>query len=454
MPKPMNGHPSPPVRARSVGRRCLVAIAPALLTACSADVVSLGEREEENAVPSNSRCQASTTLEGSVRVESQEQLDALEGCEVITGDLDIVAFPAASFRSLHALTRVDGHVQVGGHTPEPPGDGRSAGEWVFSEDYEVYQASIVDWLPSLEGLEHLERVGALSIAAPVSSLLPLSGLRHIDTGSLEVSSDGLASLAGLEAVRGVDSLYVDGAELRDISAVRLQEVMLRLAIHAPIAELDASELKYADWIELMYTELEDLDALENLQDAGAVHIIGNLRLRHMEGLNRLRNVHELAVQDNDQLEHMGDFASLVTLDSLDIQDNVELTQLPSFPSYRLGEAAVADPEGGPEWLYFGNIQQISLSGNDSLRRFAMPDRWRAVTFVRISGTSLEAVDFVNVRSIGTLIIDGNPLLTDVNLGALASVPDLRIESNHALSPTAFDGVQTVQRQIAGNAPVP
>jgi hypothetical protein len=42
----------------------------------------------------------------------------------------------------------------------------------------------------------------------------------------------------------------------------------------------------------------------------------------------------------------------------------------------------------------------------------------------------------------------------VTLGALASVPDLRIESNHALSPSAFDGVQTVQSPIAGNAPAP
>jgi len=442
------------VRTGGIRRVYVAALAPSLLAACSGDVVSLGERQDEIAVPPHSRCQTSTTLEGPVRIESQEQLDTLEGCEIIAGDLDIVAFPTASLRSLHALTRVEGRVKIGGYIPVRPTDGERPVEESLHGDRAAYEASIVSWLPSLEGLEQLETVGSLAITAPVRSLQPLSGLRRIDTRFLNVSSPVLESLAGLEAIGELEHLGVQGGKLRDISAVRLSEEMESLSVHAPILALDASALREAEHISLAYTELEDLDTFENLGSVDSLTIVSNARLRNVDGLGNVRYIVDLTVAENGQLESLGGaFPLLYWLRTLQIGDNPILTELPSFPSFDDG-TGLPVPDDGPEWRSFINMEFISLHGNDRLQHFTMPAKWRTATTVAISGTLLETIDFANMQSIGTLIVEANPLLSGVNLGALSSVAFLDLNSNDVLSPTVFDGVSTVERNIARNAPAP
>lgn len=442
-------------RARSLARAGRAAlgyvgvIAPGLLAGCSGDVINLGERDNELAAPPHSRCQSSSTLEGSVMIDNQEELDALEGCEVIAGNLDIVAFPSASLRSLHALKTVEGYVRVGGHNPIERGYDGSSGNWV--SDFEAYEASIVGWLPSLEGLEQLDTVDSLSVVAPVSSLEPLSALRRINGGHLEVSSDVLETLAGLEGIRGFDSLVVGGAELRDISAIHLPETMDSLLIHAPITVLDVNDLKSALRIDLAGTELADLDAFSNVETVGDVSIQGNPRLRHLDGFNAVRTIRALSVQENGALERLCDFTSLFSLESLQIEDNDNLTVLPSFPAYYEGYLGDLTPATNEP---IANVEHIELRGNERLRQLLIPAAWKVVDEVQLIDTQLDAIDFVNLQSVGTLVVTRNPLLSEVNLGALSGVAYLEVTNNHALAPTAFDGVRTLESHIHENAPTP
>src|SRR5262245_14930603 len=112
MPESQNHRPRALARPRRV-ELGVAAVTSALLAACSGDVITLGEEHGTTPVPPHSRCQGSTTLEGPIKVEDQEQLDALEGCEVIAGDLEIVAFLGAHLRSLHALRQVEGDFALG-----------------------------------------------------------------------------------------------------------------------------------------------------------------------------------------------------------------------------------------------------------------------------------------------------------------------------------------------------
>jgi hypothetical protein len=422
----------------------VTAVAPCLLLACAGDVINLGEQDGERAVPPRSRCQSAS---GSTRVETQEQLDALEGCQVIAGDLDIVAFPGASLRSLYALRSVEGHLVVGGHTPvRPPDDERPLQEWL--EEVGLYEQSIVGWLPSLEGLEHLEAVDSLSVTAPVSSLLPLSGLRRINTGSLGIQSDVLPSLAGLENVRGFDSLGVVGIELRDISAVTLPETMRGLHIRAPIATLKAEALRSADRIDLVGTELADLDALEGLEGVGVLSIMSNPGLRDMDGLNAVRTIGELYVQENDALERLGDFASLTSLELLQVQDNDNLTELPGFPAYYAGSNPAVTERP------VVNVEQLVLRGNERLRQLQIPAAWKTVGIINISDTHLEGIDFFNVQSVGTLVVWANPSLSEVQLGALSSAAYLEVQYNQMLPATAFAAVHALESHFYQNGPAP
>src|SRR5690348_17139765 len=63
--------------------RALAAALPALACACSGEVVNVGENTAELAA--NAACPAS----GIVDVRSQSELDALEGCAAIDGDLRV-----------------------------------------------------------------------------------------------------------------------------------------------------------------------------------------------------------------------------------------------------------------------------------------------------------------------------------------------------------------------------
>ncbi|HTV25697.1 MAG TPA: hypothetical protein VMG12_43675 [Polyangiaceae bacterium] len=437
-----------PKHVNQLGAALAVALAPGLLAACAGDVINLGEREDEVAVPAYSRCQSSTTLEGSVRVESQEQLDALEGCKVIAGDFDVVAYPAADLRALNALTRVEGYVQIGGHLPvRDENDGLTLEEWWAQHD--AYEASIVDWLPSLEGLERLESVDSLIVKASVPSLQPLSGLRRINTGLLQVSSNVLESLAGLEHLRGIESLSIDGAELRDVSALRLPETMGSLLVHAPIDALDAAELKQLLSLDLAYTELENLDVFSSLENVDRVSIVGNARLRDMAGFDGVNTIGDLFLQGNAALERMGDFASLTSIGRVQIADNDSLSELPRLPNYYQQDELLSG-DGRPRI----DVDEVELRGNASLRHLVIPAVWYTANTLRIIDTQVDTIDFVNLQSVGTLIVTSNPALTEVNLGALSRAAYLEVRKNDALPPTAFDGVRSLETHIERNAPPP
>jgi len=439
MSKQRNDRARSPIRMGSIALGYVGGIAPWLLAACSGDVINLGERENDLAVPAHSRCHSGTTLEGSAWVDNQEQVDALEGCEVIAGDLDIVAFGNANLRSLHALRSVEGRVRVGGHTPLERLHGAPVEDWMT--EFVEYEASIINWLPSLEGLEHLETVDSVQLAAPVSSLEPLSGLRRINTGALGVSSDVLESLAGLEGVVGFDSLGLRGTLLRDISAVRLPETMESLVIQAPITTVYADELTSATRIDLADTELADLDAFSNLENVGELVLANNDLLHDTDGLNSVRNMDELSVRDNDALERLCDFTSLTALQSLQIQDNDNLTQIPRFPAlYQSDLTPLTDRP-------IVNVEQIDLRGNARLSQLVIPGTWKVANVVIIDFTNLASIDFVNLQSVGTLIITANDQLRDVQLGALSSAAYLEVRSNYQLVPTAFDGVRSLDRHV-------
>src|SRR5688572_20317555 len=72
------------------------------LFGCGGGTVSLGEEEVaiEEPPPVYSDCQFDGSLAGEVVVRNQAELDALEGCPVIDGDLFIAAFEGADLRPL------------------------------------------------------------------------------------------------------------------------------------------------------------------------------------------------------------------------------------------------------------------------------------------------------------------------------------------------------------------
>lgn len=426
----------------------------AALQACSADVVNMGENPEnpeQPELPASSRCRHSTTLTGEIIVRNQEQLNELEGCEVIDGSLMIAAFAGADLRPLHALTRIEGPLDLPGQFPVTDG---AEDEWI-----ERYFAS--GWLSSLEGLESLERAGGLAISGlSAASLEPLENLRTLDNGTLFLGDcPNLRDLRGLEGLREFSTFYMFSENLESIAALRMPDTMDEVHITSPkLVDLGRQRVRYiASNLILIRTALENLDGFAELRSIGDGLVVeANPYLKDTNALNELRSLGGLVVRSNAELTRLPNFESLYELSTLMIYDNPRLTELPQFGA--LYEIAPADSglSARDRGLRLDlRLDHIEVVGNPELLRFAVPVAWRDGELVVIENNmKLREVDFGRLESIDLLSIRNNPALANVSLGALSRVDVLSVLENPSLQSSSFDAVQAFEREMVGNADAP
>jgi hypothetical protein len=285
----------------------------ASLLGCSGESVNMGENDvQPTPLPSSSRCLESTTLLGDVIVRNQEEVNSLEGCEVIEGDLHIVAFEGADLHALHALTTVRAKLNIGST------EVLTQEEWE-SPDLAAAQALRERWLESLHGLEALESVGTLSLNGYAGrDVDPLSSLQYITDGLLDIQNNReLEGLEGLRNAKGIRSLYVGGCpDLYGIEALSLPEQMTDLRLEftglSRLGELDVHTI--TGTLSIDHTELRNLDELSSLTYAGLIYIEANFSLQNADGLNGLGQAESIEFEHNVRLEHLPEFSSLRLLD--------------------------------------------------------------------------------------------------------------------------------------------
>ena len=95
---------------------------------------------------------------------------------------------------------------------------------------------------------------------------------------------------------------------------------------------------------------------------------------------------------------------------------------------------------------------IEVVGNPELEGLVIPSGWPSASHVAVQNNArLRELDFSSVESIDLLSIENNPELGAVDLGALTRVDSLSVIDNPRLAPASFDAVQTLDRQMSGNA---
>jgi hypothetical protein len=417
------------------------------MLACSGNPVIMGEDGIDSApVPSSSRCFENSTLEGDVVVRNQEELAALEGCKRVSGDLTVVAFQGADLRPLHALTAVDGTLDL----------------WGSTEALELQDLS-QDWLASLDGLESLERVGGLEVlglmadnVAPLARLEVLTGSGRLLFGLCP----NLVDLGGLGGLIGIRALSLSCSVLESIEALTLPEEMDSIEFtDTPLTQLtDVSVHTLFDGLSLTKTALTNLDAFASLVNAGAVSIVSNLALENLNGLNGLTSAGSLGISHNRLLTRLPEFPELATLDELMISDNPRLTTLADFPTLHAYVYSILDEahfEDNPENLLGLRPYRIDISRNQVLTTLSLPAGWLTGAAVVIDNNrALTQIDFTQQRSIDYLSIQNNPLLETVNTGALATVNTLEVVNNPRLGTAVFDSLRTFDTRLARNAAAP
>lgn len=206
---------------------------------------------------------------GSIHVSNQEELARLEGVEVITGDLRLSG--VESLAALSSLVHVQGSVLLDSNAALQSLAGLEKLMRV-NGDFAIVGAPR---LRSLEGLDALEQVGG-GVALSSLAIRDLTGLGALDfvRGDLAISFNSkLESLSGLETLMGV------GGSLELLSNEAL--------VSARLSERG-----------------------EGPSIAGHVRVLGNARLRELDGFGYLApregackvGEEDVWIADNEQLE--------------------------------------------------------------------------------------------------------------------------------------------------------
>lgn len=327
-------------------------------------------------------------------IDTQEKLDALEGCEIVTTGL-VIAFDGADLRALHALRIAEEGITVG---------------------------IGVGQIPSLEGLENLERARLTLEGVQVSDLRALANLRSLAPGHDEerpgaaltvADCPNLQSLEGLGQVPPLVHLTLAGNPLlTSLEPLQIAESSGALLLQNNPALTDLGALlavKTAERIELRETALTTLDALSNLT-----------------------RVDDLAIQRNALLSDISGVASLESVGSLDVSGNVALGIVPEFPrltrvtgGITLRDNATLEAiEGFPLLTELGGDSgHLDIVDNPNLTRASA---WPALEFANalvIQGNArLEEIAFESLKSVNQrLVIASNPLLSPAALAPLRAV---------------------------------
>lgn len=432
------------------------------LCACIGDQVDLGESTNPS-TPRGALCANSTTLDGDVTAGSQEELNELAGCEVITGNFYISPFLGPDFTPLGSLERVDGTLDIGRLSVLDRLD--------VPEDESAAQFALLDsgWIESFEGFEQLTSVGSLwlrGILAP--SLAPLSNLRTLTNGgTLSIGPClNLADLQGLENLTGIVDVSLSCDSLVSLRGLNVPRRMREFSVIAPqLTDLGDFHVEELTSLQLYGTQLTHLDALSQLTSASRIDIYDNGQLTNADGLDALQGVEELTISANGRLTELPEFAALGHLGGLRVTSNAALRNLPIIPTLMLqfdgrGDYRTRDypdpwANAAPEDIAYFTPDFVIISANPSLEDVTLPAGWIGSRLIEIAGNSrLRSITLNTTRSADYLGIDGNPVLESVDLGDLTQAARLVVADNPLLPLDGFDDVQSFDRVVTSGPAVP
>jgi hypothetical protein len=211
-------------------------------------------------------------------------------------------------------------------------------------------------------------------------------------------------------------------------------------------------------VEVIGSDLTDLEPLIYLRQANVLRIQGNPELRTLAGLDGVQVLQHVEIDNNPML---GDVSGLSRTDSVarvTISKNPQLVSLEGLRSLRevgAGGMAIIDNDGLDELTDFEALERVEgplrVASNSGLRSLQTFRRLDSVGKLEVTGnTGLERVGF-NVTSVGgdLVISDNRDMIEIAGFGDLETVAgSLKIERNPVLGIT--NGFTPKFRSVAGD----
>ncbi|MEY4551665.1 MAG: hypothetical protein RL685_7860, partial [Pseudomonadota bacterium] len=323
---------------------------------------------------------------------------------------------------------------------------------------EVAAIDAQGYLPSLHGLEALERVGDMElyyIAAP--NLTAFESLRsvasHADgafAGQLYLYKTHMISLEGFERVRDVRQLVlVDNFELESLSGISIGSGAIHLNILGSPLITDLSDMAAARGLNTLLltgTGIKNLDPLAQMTDIETISLSQNPELENIDGIGGLLYIGELFVYSNPKLTHLPALADVFGLDAVTVMDNAELQRISfEFPSISEGRSLRGEP-------LIESADYFDIGGNPKLEVLSIGGGLTLASHVVVyDNASLTSIGLGNLRKLDTLDVADNAALTTLVAGELQTVDSLSVTNNPLLSTAPLDGVRTFESELRGNA---
>jgi hypothetical protein len=430
--------------------RAFRTLAPSLGTAslafaCSGGEVDLGGGSLSRELGAATPCADSGVSAEDLQITSQEELDALRGCEVVHG-LRIEPFPDIDLTALASLRIVTDAFQLGASPLDLP-EGAEEQAAFLAEDTALLASG---WVYDLHGLEALESVATLYLTGV--AIENLAELESLSSASALVANDTLhlRDFSGLEGV-SLDTFWITNApELESLNGLTvIPNAATIIVMFAPkLANVDAlDDVEYAEMLMLSGTGLTTLSGFSRLGGAASLDINNNAELTNVDTLGAFQLASSIYIAANPKLASIPRFEQLVSFDTLTVLGNGSIESLDlEFPALQ------------PDLWYVGqrevpiNPPLIEVGYNTSLERIAAQQSLPNLQILSIyNNDALTEVDFGGLTTASALFIDQNPALTSVLTPSLRSVDHLEVTNNPQLSVADFEGIQTVEQIFSGNA---
>lgn len=334
---------------------------------------------------------AQPCLQNEIKVTSQNQMNALQGCNYIYGNIEISG-TVNSLQSLSKVTTINGDLVIT--------DNDVQNLWGLENLRSVSGSVIIrsnQKLTSLSYLYNLQSVGNALIIENNNNLVDLKGLERLRFYNNEqdiyvYANNKLVSLNGLEGVTNIDDLK----------------------IHDNYALVDFKGLNNVTSINFLELErnfsLQNFDGLQNVTISNSISVEKNKSLQNFIGLDNLEEINGwFYVDNNNNLLNFEGLGSLKYIkSSFQVKNNNKLKSL-----YGIGQLQSIR-------------KNLSINSNNELRNL------RGLS-------SLESIS-------GELNIYSNGLLNNISaLSQLTSIDgDLIISDNTALK--SLSGIDNIDYQ--------
>lgn len=285
------------------------------------------------------------------------------------------------------------------------------------------------------------------------------------SGDITLASQAEVDAFSCSEIAG--NLTISGDDITNLDALAgLQKVGGHFNIEVNINLENLDGLSNLTWVEgtlyLRYdTILENLNGLSALKHVGALYILDNHRLTNLDGLSSLTEVDGfMYVAYNSRLVEVDGFSSLQSVNGeLRIYNNPHVTRIGGFDNLHTagGVSVVANPslstiEGFHSVVNIedtvGNKGSLLIEGNDVLTDVNGFTALQSARYFEIGNNpSLSDLQsFLSLQSLFAIYIRDNAALTDINVFAsIDSIEgELRIQNNdQLLDLSAFSSLKKV-----------